>query len=70
MRHQLAIAAVVGDNLLRDSDVQKTGGARPRLKHFGFCCRLPCPILSAFFCGKGGIPNTISVYTISKNALV
>jgi hypothetical protein len=45
--------------------------SRPNLfiERFGFCCRLPCPILSAFSCGKGGIPNTISVYTISTNAL-
>jgi hypothetical protein len=30
-------------------------GSTP-IQHFCFCCRLPCPILSAFFCGKGGIP--------------
>jgi hypothetical protein len=31
-------------------------GRRRFLEHFRFYYRLPCPILSAFFCGKGGMP--------------
>jgi hypothetical protein len=40
------------------------------LEYFRFCYKLPCPILSVFFCGKGGIPKTTLVYTSIENTPV
>jgi peptidoglycan-N-acetylglucosamine deacetylase len=59
-----------GGSVARPEDRINSPFLIQQLEHFVFCYRLPCPILSVFFCGKGGIPCTNQVYTLLQTALI